>query len=293
MRIGAFELNEPLPELNEPHVLAMLQPWIDIGGVGTMVISWLEMHFRTRELARLARPGTFFDFTRYRPTIYYQEGRRQMSIPNVQITYGKRKTGNDLIFLHLLEPHSNSELYVESILRVFKKFGAKRYTLLGSMYDLVPHTRPLIITGGGVGEGAQQTLDSLGVETSAYEGPTTIAFLISQRAPDIGIENMSLIVHLPQYTQLDQDYTGTSQLMSVLGSIYDIPIDDSYRIKAQQQMEQIQAAMEKNPQLKTIVEQLEKRYDARTKKNKEEEAPRLSPEIEKFLNEMEKRFGDN
>lgn len=293
MRLGAFELNEPLPELNEPHALAILQPWIDVGGVGTLTISWLEMHFRTKELARLARPGTFFDFTRYRPTIYYHEGRRQMSIPNTHITYGKRKTGNDLIFLHLLEPHSHGELYVDSVLRILEKFGVKRYTLIGSMYDIVPHTRPLIITGGGVGEGAQQTLDSLGIVASDYEGPTTFTFLISQRAPDIGTENMSLIVHLPQYTQLDPDYTGAARLMAVLGSMYDIPIDDAYTRKAEQQMEQIHAALEKNPQLKTIVEQLEARYDARTQRKKADEMPRLSSEIENFLNEMEKRFGDN
>ena len=293
MRLGAFELNEPLPELNEPHALAMLQPWIDVGSVGTLTISWLEMHFRTKELARLARPGNFFDFTRYRPTIYYQEDRRQISIPNTYITYGKRKTGNDLIFLHLLEPHSHGELYADSVLRLLEKFGVKRYTLLGSMYDLVPHTRPLTVTGGGVGEEAQQALERMGIESSDYQGPTTITFLVSQRAPDMGIENMSLIVHLPQYTQLEQDYMGAARLMAVLGSLYDIPMDDAYIKKAEQQLEQINAALEKNPQLKAIVEQLETRYEARTQKKKAEEMPRLSPEVEKFLNEMERRFGEN
>ncbi len=292
MRVGAFEINEPVPELNEPHALAMLQPWIDVGGVGTLIISWLEMHFRTRELAKLSRPGNFFDFTRYRPTIFYEAGRRQISVPNTYITYGKRKTGHDLIFLHLLEPHNHGELYVESILRVLEKFGVKRYILLGSMYDLVPHTRPLIVTGGSVGEGARQLLESLEIKSSDYQGPTTITFLITQHAPDIGMENMSLIVHLPQYTQVEQDYSGAARLMKVLGSLYGIPADEAYAKKAKQQQEQINAALAGNPQLKTIVEQLETRYDARARKSKEE-MPHLSPEIETFLNEMERRFREN
>ncbi len=271
----------------------MLQPWIDVGGVGTLTISWLEMHFRTKPLASLVRPGNFFDFTRYRPTIYYQDARRQISVPNTYLTYGKRKTSHDLIFIHLLEPHSHSELYVDSVLRVLEKFGVRRYTLLGSMYDLVPHTRPQIVTGGGIGEGAQQTLDTIGIESSDYEGPTTITYLISQRAPDMGIETMSLIVHLPQYTQLEQDYTGAARLIAILGSMYDIPMDDAYTKKAEQQQEQINAALEKNPQLKTIVEHLETRYDGRAQKRKGEESTQLSPEIEKFLNEMERRFRDN
>jgi hypothetical protein len=33
MRIKAFELEEPVPELREPHVIAMLEPWIDAGNV--------------------------------------------------------------------------------------------------------------------------------------------------------------------------------------------------------------------------------------------------------------------
>jgi len=28
MRIGDFEFSEPLPELKDPHVLAVLRPWI-------------------------------------------------------------------------------------------------------------------------------------------------------------------------------------------------------------------------------------------------------------------------
>jgi len=293
MRLGAFEIDEPLPELREPHALAMLQPWIDVGAVGTLTTSWLEMHFRTRELARLARPGSFFDFTRYRPTISYKDDKRQISIPNSYVTYGKRKTSNDLVFIHILEPHSNSEAYVDSILSLMEKFGVKRYILFGSMYDLVPHTRPLIVTGGGFGGGAQQTLDNIKVGGSDYEGPTTFTYLISQRAPDRGIESMSLIVHLPQYTQLEQDYAGAARLTAVLGSLYDIPVDDNYAKKAEQQLEQIQAAMEKNPQLKNIVEHLETRYDERARQSKGEETTRLSPEIEKFLNEMERRFREN
>lgn len=290
MRLVAFELNEPLPELKEPHALVMLQPWVNVGSVGTLTLLWLETHFQAKELARLARPGDFFDFTRYRPNIYLSEGRRQMAIPNIYVTYGQQKTGNDFLFFHLLEPHSHAEVYVESMLRLLAKFGAKRYCLLGSMYDYVPHTRPLLVTGGAFGSRAQQELDKMGVEPSDYQGPTTITSLVSQRASQMGIEAMSLIVHLPQYTQLDEDYMGATRLMNMLGSLYDLPIDKAYIEKAEQQLEQISLALDKNPQLKAVVEQLENSYEARIKKSKEEGTPHLAPEIERFLTEMERRF---
>lgn len=290
MKLGAFELNEPLPELKEPHALVMLQPWVDVGSVGTLVLSWLETHFEAKELARLAKPGDFFDFTRYRPTSYFKEGRRQFTIPNTYATYCQQKTGNDFLFLHLLEPHSHSEVYVESVLRLLAKFSVKRYCLLGSMYDLVPHTRPLLVTGGATGKRTQPELEKLGIESSDYQGPTTIISLLSQRAPDTGIETMSLIVHLPQYAQLDEDYMGTVRLMEVLGSLYGLPMDETYVKNAEQQLEQLSVALGKNPQLRAAVEHLETRYEERDRRKKEEETPRLSPEVERFLTEMERRF---
>jgi len=57
MRIGAFELSEPLPELRQPHALAMLRPWIDVGSVGALTILALESYFGAKELGKLARPG--------------------------------------------------------------------------------------------------------------------------------------------------------------------------------------------------------------------------------------------
>lgn len=290
MRLGAFELNEPLPELNEPHALAILQPWIDVGNVGTLILSWLETHLEAKELARLARPGTFFDFTRYRPVSYLKEGRREVSIPNTFVTYSKQKTGSDFLLLHILEPHSHGEIYVESILRLLTKFGVKSYCTLGSLYDYVPHTRPLLVTGRAFEERMQQELKKMGIESSDYQGPTTITFLVSQRAADMGIGTMSLMVHLPQYTQMDNDYMGVVRLMEILGSLYNLPMDETYIKKADEQLEQISVALDKNPQLKATIEQLETNYEARAQKRKEEATPRLSPEVERFLREMERRF---
>ena len=291
MRLGGFDLSEPVPALKEPHALARLSPWVDVGGVGTLTLSWLEAYLGSVELGRLARPGNFFDFTRYRPIIYSKEGKREVTIPNSFVNYAKREGGNDFLLLHLLEPHMLGEAYVDSLLRLLVKFGVKRYCLLGSMYDMVPHTRPLIVTGGAVGARAESDLRQAGVQPSDYEGPTTIAFLISQQAPGLGIETASLIVHLPQYAQLDEDYTGKVRLMEVLCSLYDLPMDQADVERAERQRRQISLAVGREPQLQSIVTQLEAYYEARTKKTDEEQMPKLSPEIERFLRDIDKRFG--
>jgi hypothetical protein len=147
MRIGAFELYDPIPELKNPCVLATLWPWIDVNNVASHTLSEVETQLQAKELGRLVKPGHFFDFTRYRPTLYYEEGIRKLKLPNVTLRYANRAGGNDFIFLRLLEPHALSEFYVDSVLKVLKFLKAKKYCLLGSMYDAVPHTKPLIVNG--------------------------------------------------------------------------------------------------------------------------------------------------
>jgi predicted ATP-grasp superfamily ATP-dependent carboligase len=289
MKIGAFELNTPLPELHDPHAFAILRPWIDAGAAGRATLTMLEKTFKAEKLGKLSRPGNFFDFTRYRPIMSMVNGERHISIPNTYINFARRPDSNDLIFMHLLEPHCYSELYIESIVKILQKLGIKRFFLFGSMYDTVPHTRPLAISGIGDKAFIEQ-LFPLGVQESDYEGPTSISILINQKARKLGIETVSLIVHLPQYAQLDEDYNGHLRLMEVLCALYDFPIDlTSLRRKAERQYRELDHEMEKDSQLLHVVQYFESIYETR-KGKPDEKSKKLSPEIENFLREIDKNF---
>ncbi len=283
MRIGAFEVKEPMPELKDPYVFAILRPWIDVNSVGTLVLNELEARFGAQELARLAKPGQFFDFSRYRPTLYLEEGIRKVSIPNVTLRYAKREGGNDLLFLNLLEPHALSELYVDSVLRLLRTLKVKKYILLGSMYDGVPHTRPLIINGGAIWREAEQELKKSGALPSHYQGPTTITILITQKAQEYGIETIWFIVSLPQYVVLEEDYLGKLRLMEILNLLYHIPIDKKDFEMALEQRSLISQKVERTPELKNLLPQLETMYEVRIKTKEGEKIPKLSSEMEEIL----------
>lgn len=294
MRIGAFEVNEPLPQLRQAHALATLHPWVDIGGVGARTLSRLEQHLGVKPLGHLARPGNFFDFTRYRPTIYTEAEQRKVAVPNTLINYAQRPEGNDFLFLHLMEPHALGEDYVDSVLSLLDKLQAKRYCLVGSMYDMVPHTRPLWVTGSATGAQAEQELQRVEVKASTYQGPTTIMALISQEAVKRQMETMSMIVHLPQYAPLDEDNSGQLCLLRLLCTIYGLTIDlQDIEEKASQQYREISRAVESNPQVKEMVSQLEKFYQYRLEQEAGDKPSQLSPEVEKFLKDINKRFGQN
>jgi hypothetical protein len=283
VRIGAFEVNEPIPELDQPYVFAILRPWIDVNHVGTLVLNELETQFEAKELARLAQPGRFFDFTRYRPTLYLEEGVRKLSIPNVTLRYARREGENGLLFLNLLEPHALSEVYVDSVLKLLKTLKVGKYVLLGSMYDVVPHTRPLIVNGAAMGRKAERDLKKSGALPSHYQGPTTITTLISQKAPELGIETNLFIVSLPQYVVLEEDYLGKVRLMEVLNLLYHIPIDKKDFERGLEQRSLIRQRVERTPELKNLLPQLETIYDVRIKSKEGEKMPKLSHETEEIL----------
>ena len=292
MRIGAFELKGPLPDLNEPYAFAILRPWIDVNNVGSLILNGLEAQFEAKELARLAKPGHFFDFTRYRPDLYLEEGIRRVSIPNTTLSYAKREGGNDLLFLRLLEPHALAEVYVDSVLRLLKTLKVKKYCLLGSMYDVVPHTRPLIVNGGAIGKETAIDLKRSEAQLSHYQGPTSITTLITQRAPEVGTETIWFIVSLPQYVVLEDDYIGKVRLMEILNLLYNIPIDKKDFEKAAEQRGIINNKVEKTPELKNILPQLETLYEVRIKREEGEKRPKLSPDVEEILwRIMGKDFG--
>lgn len=292
MRVQAFEINDPLPKLREPHALAILRPWIDVGNVGTMLLARLEGMFGAREIGRLARPGNFFDFTRYRPNIYMEGGTRKLAIPNATVTCTQLESGNDFVFLHLLEPHMLGEAYTSSIVRLLELFNVKRYFLVGSMYDIVPHSRPFLVTGGSAQKKIGDLFEKAGVQSSNYQGPTTITYLVTQKLAELGIDSMSLIAHLPQYLPHEEDYSGLVRLMEILSTLYDFHVDKNDTEKAEDQRDQTNLAVSRDPKLKAFVSQLEIYYEERVKKQ-EENKSHLSPEVEGFLKEIENRFRQN
>ena len=296
MKIGAFQIHEPVPELKDPHVFAMVRPWVDVGSVGTLTLNRLERYLGSKELGKLERPGEFFDFTRYRPTMRLVQGEREVKIPNSIIRYAQTEDGPDYLFFHLLEPHSNGEDYTDSLLEVVNHFNIKRYCRIGAMYDAVPHTRPLLVTGTLGDVQMNREVPNFKVRKSTYQGPTTIMNLLSEGIEKSDIESINFIVHLPQYVQLEEDYAGTSRMIEVLSSVYDsIPQDLAPTGRGQRQYRDLSASLEKNTELKDLIKQMEAYYDAQldaedTPKEESVSTATLSPEIERFLSELGERF---
>ena len=292
MRIGDFEIPEPLPELKDPHVLAVLRPWIDVGRVGTISLRRIERHLNATEIGRLERPGRYYDFTRYRPRTRMRRGKREYRIPSTTLKAAVRENGPDLVTLHLLEPHAYGEDFTDSVSEVLDILGAKRYSLLGAMYDMVPHTRPLLVSGGSLDDTNEAEYRSVRVSPSDYEGPTTITHKVFEHAEASGLDTRIFVVRLPQYFQVEEDFNGAARLTGILCQLYGLPSNLEDRERGTQQYASLQNIVSDTSEVSKLLGRLEEKYD---KENADADsgstpvAP-LSPQIEEFLQGLD--FGE-
>ena len=171
---------------------------------------------------------------------------------------------------------------------MLKYFHVVRYTQVGGVSDAVPHTRPLQVNGIVSDEYGKR----FGIQRSDYEGPTSITYLINQGAPTLGIETLSCLVRLPHYAQLDEDYSGVARLLEILCEMYDLPSHLVDGERGKRQYQQVDAAMARNPQARSLIQQLETTYDANNGGAGKASPPPLSPEVERFLREMDSRLGE-
>ena len=293
MRVGEFEIVEPVPELQDTLAIAMLRPWIDVGKVGTLVLTRLEQHLGAKELGRLARPGSFFDFTRYRPRMSFVNGRRVHTMPNTVVNHARDEKEKDYLFLRVREPHMRGEDYTDAIVELLNHFNVTEYCRVGGMYDAMPHTRPLVVTGTLDEEQAELAKGLVSPRGSTYQGPTSIVNLVTDALSQTNTATPSLMAHLPQYVQLEEDQMGASRLLEVLCALYGFPTSLADSTYGEQQYLNISRAVENNSEMKALITQLESYYDRTVDSSSEdEEEVTLSPNVERFLKEMGERLED-
>jgi len=292
--VGPFELEDPLPEMSDARLVMTLQPWIDIGSVGTMALSFLEQAWDGKQIAKLTRPGRFYDFSRYRPMLFRREGERHVVVPNTYLHHARDPHGHDWLLLHALEPHHLGEDYVDGLFALLKHFDVRDYTMVGSMYAPVPHTRPPVVSGGSSSEVLRDRLQRLGARESNYEGPTTILATLTPMALEESIPAATIILQLPAYAQVERDYRGLLHLLELLSGFYGWELDlNTLRQEADRQRAAMDETAAENPQLQAMVQELERLYDAQTLAGAGDDGADLSPELETFLKDIESRLSEN
>ncbi len=292
MLIGDFRIDVDPSSLENPHCLVNLRPWVNVGDVGRIALNRIGRVFGAKKIGQLDRPSKFYDHTRYRPRIRLVQGERTFRIPNTEILAARVPGGQDLLIIKMLEPHSWADDFNDSILELLRQFNVGRYVLVGSMYDSVPHTRPLKVTGAARGwEPSSRFTDGVRLGRSRYQGPTSMTSQLTELArTDLGLETLSMIVHLPFYMKLDKDYVGTARVLSILADLYGIPKNEMPEIlMGETQYSQVDTSGLDRMRLTQIIAQLELEYDSEETEEpdaSDEGGVELLPEVEEFLEDI-------
>jgi len=282
LNIEEFDLNIPISSYKNSHFISILRPWINVGNVGHNAISRLVKIFELEELGKLNKPSKYYDLTRYRPEILNDNGERRIRIPN-SVIFGKRVPSEQNIFLiYMLEPHAFAEDFNEAIIDLINKLDGKRYISIGGMFDSVPHTKPLPVTGSYKGWIPPSPLDETLKSNSSYVGPTSMTSQLSQILnKKLSIETLSLMVHIPLYIKLEDDYLATYRLLETLSKIYNFDKNLPELENGEKQYKDIHKNLINNSQVSEMIKQFEE-------ENKySEDKLDLSPEIENFLKDLE------
>ncbi len=100
---------------------------------------------------------------------------------------------------------------------------------------------------------------------------------------------------MPYYAQLEEDFSGQYCLLNILDHVYDLSLDlGEIKAKGEAQYRKLGQAVEADPQLREMVRMLEMSYEARSQERPDvDKGAQLSPEIEKFLRDINRDFGSH
>jgi hypothetical protein len=105
-----------------------------------------------------------------------------------------------------------------------------------------------------------------------------------------------MIIQLPAYAQVERDYMGLHSMLELLHNLYGFVVDlEPVREEAERQRQALDETASEDPRLQVWLKELEQTYDRETKLLPAAGEPetQLSPELEKFLREVEGRWTEN
>jgi hypothetical protein len=269
------------PTLRRPIVVLAFRGLFDAANAATAAVEWLAQRNGAHLLARIDPEG-FFDFQQQRPLVQIDEdGRREILWPYNDFVGTASGGPRDLVVCAGYEPHLRWRTFASYVLEVVRRCDAEMVVTLGSMVGLVPHTRPLPVTGSAANP---ELARRLGLGSPSYEGPTGVVGTLHDLLDDAGIPVVSLRVAIPHYVPAPPNPKATATLLQRLEQVTGIPTGhEQMVIDGRDWQEQVSVVAADDPQVVGYVRRLEEQYD------EEEPIPSgedLAAELEAFLREQ-------
>jgi proteasome assembly chaperone (PAC2) family protein len=258
--------------LNEAHapgttMLLALGGWMDGGSVSTGTVRNLMSDRLLVPVAMIQPAGFYIDHfpgsmelaNLLRPHVEYENGLiRKFEMHRNEV---HADVGAKLAFFIGKEPNLNWVEFADQVFAIAHKIGVTRIIFMGSFGGSVPHTREPRLFGSVSSEKLLPLLKQYGLKPTEYDGPASFATYLMTRAPEEGIEMLSISVEIPNYL----DGTNPLSIEAVtrrLGTLLGVPVDfDALREASREWEAQVTEAVANNKRLARDVRKLEDEYD--------------------------------
>jgi PAC2 family len=139
-----YRLEDPLPALDAPIVIAALDGWVDAGSAATSAVAVLAEH-----ATRIATfdADALFDYRARRPVLEIRDGRpSSLAWPELVLRHA-RLGGRDILILSGSEPDDRWHALADAVVELLGRLDVRGWISLGAIPAAVPHTRPAPIMG--------------------------------------------------------------------------------------------------------------------------------------------------
>src|ERR1019366_3683669 len=270
--------------LRAPAMVCAFQGWNDAGDAASSAVSFLASKLGARRFASID-PEEFYDFQANRPCIRFGENeKREISWPTVEIFEAAApRAPRDLVLVQGIEPSLRWRSFSAHIIDLAEALGVQVIVSLGALLGDVPHTRPVPMSGHASDAGL---LERLGIQPSAYEGPTGIVGVRDTACADAGIPAASLWAAVPHYVAAAANPKAALALLRKVEVLIGVSVDVSELESAATDYErQVGLAVQSDPDIQAFVERLEQAADSEEQSSSEDvpSGDILAREFQRFL----------
>jgi proteasome assembly chaperone (PAC2) family protein len=242
--------------LRAPALVCAFKGWNDASDAASSAVSFVGSALGARRFATID-PEEFYDFQATRPRIKMVDGQaRQIEWPVVELFEARvPRAPRDLLLLTGTEPSFRWRTFTSVIVELVEAIGAQLVVTVGALLADVPHTRPVSVTALA---SDPALVARLGLNSSAYEGPTGIIGVLHAACQQAGLPSASLWAAVPHYIAATPNPKAALALVRKLEGLVGIAVDASELESAAGDYErQVNIAVQSDPDVQSFVERLE------------------------------------
>ncbi len=270
-----YRLEDPLPPLDAPVVVAAFDGWVDAGAAATTVLDLLG---DGAPVVATWDPDELFDYRARRPTLEIRDGvLTRLTWPAITLR-AARFGGRDVLLLSGAEPDDQWRRFASSVVEVLTRLGVQEWVSLGSIPAAVAHTRPVPVMGTASPRGVLRG----GVQpgpTGLLKVPAAALSMLEMAVSEADVPTVGYFAQIPHYVSGPYSLASLELLVSLelhLG----VPLPRGDLVEEGRQLRQrLDAAAAADEATRAYVERLESMVD----ESRRPEGDDLIAEIERFL----------